>query len=103
MMSTRHRTEGSARTCLRNRAQVDGGATEVVRRAWSRARRRWATAALGSGLVANGVDVGGAAGVRRNPEKVRIPGMVAIHRLSTVMADEVRRRFAVRRGDHPAG
>jgi hypothetical protein len=81
----------------------EGGATEVVRRAWSAARNWRATAALGSGLVASGVEVGGAGGVRRNPAKVRIAGSVAICRLSTVMAGEVRRRSAVRRGDHPAG
>jgi hypothetical protein len=54
-------------------------------------------------LGASGVDAGGAAGVRRNPAKVRIAGRVAIHRLSTVIAGEVRRRSVARRGDHQAG
>ena len=74
----------------------------VLPREASSARRRRETAALGSGLVANGVDVG-RGGVRCNPAKVRSAGREAIYRLSTVRAVEVSGRSGARRGDHPAG
>ena len=70
----------------------EGGATEVVRRARSWARSWRATAAFGSGLASTGV---AGAGIRCIPAKMRSAGSVAIHRLSTVMAErdkaEVRR------------